>query len=166
MNEKTYNILFVCTGNSARSIMAEGLMNVMGGGRFRAFSAGSAPVGEIHLQTLKLLRGLNIPTDGLRSKGWNEFAAPGAPDLDFVFTLCDQAAGEVCPVWPGQPLSAHWGVEDPAAAPGSERQFRNAMIILTRRIELFLSLPLATIDNLSLQNKLDEIGKQGATNDD
>ncbi|RUQ34292.1 MAG: arsenate reductase ArsC, partial [Candidatus Competibacteraceae bacterium] len=95
MNEKTYNILFVCTGNSARSIMAEGLMNVMGGGRFRAFSAGSAPVGEIHLQTLKLLRGLNIPTDGLRSKGWNEFAAPGAPDLDFVFTLCDQAAGEV-----------------------------------------------------------------------
>jgi arsenate reductase len=162
MQHKTYDVLFLCTGNSARSIVAEALLNALGGGRFRAYSAGSHPTGEVHPRALALLHGLGIPTAGLRSKSWDEFAGPGAPALDFVFTVCDKAAGEVCPLWPGQPMTAHWGVEDPAAATGSEAQieraFRDALHMLRRRIELFLALPLAAIDRLSLQRRLDEIG--------
>ena len=164
MPDKTYNVLFLCTGNSARSIIAEALLNARGSGRFRACSAGSHPKGEVHPRALELLRGLGIPTAGLRSKSWDEFAGPGAPALDFVFTVCDRAAGEVCPLWPGQPMTAHWGVEDPAAITGSEAQieraFREALHVLRRRIELFLALPLAAIDRLSLQRRLDEIGRE------
>lgn len=163
MKDKTYNVLFLCTGNSARSILAEALLNALGGGRFRACSAGSHPRGEVHPRALELLRSLGLPTAGLRSKSWDEFASPGAPALDFVFTVCDKAAGEVCPLWPGQPMTAHWGVADPAAVSGSEAQieraFRDAMQVLRRRIELFLALPLAAIDRLSLQRRLDDIGQ-------
>jgi arsenate reductase len=160
----TCNVLFLCTGNSARSIMAEGLMNALGRGGFHAYSAGSMPKGEVHPYSLKTLDSLRIPTDGFRSKSWEEFAKPGAPVLDFVFTVCDNAAGEVCPIWPGQPMSAHWGVEDPAAATGTEeqieRKFRDVAMVLKRRIELFLSLPIASLDKLSLQNELKAIGRQ------
>lgn len=162
MSTRIHNVLFICTGNSARSIMAEGLLNHLGRGRFRAHSAGSVPKGEVHPQALRVLREHRIPAEGFRSKSWSEFAQPGAPALDFVFTVCDQAAGEVCPVWPGQPITAHWGLEDPAAATGSDeeinRKFRDAALLLKRRIELFLSLPMSTLDRLSLQNELKRIG--------
>jgi arsenate reductase (thioredoxin) len=162
----TYNVLFLCTGNSARSILAEAILNKEGARRFRAFSAGSQPRGEVHPAALHLLEELGLATNGYRSKDWNEFAAPGAPPLDFVFTVCDNAAGEVCPVWPGQPMTAHWGIEDPAAVQGEEQPqaFRNAFFALQRRIGLFLSLPLDSIDELSLQTRLREIGRNGDQN--
>ncbi|MES2136919.1 MAG: arsenate reductase ArsC [Pseudomonadota bacterium] len=160
---RAYNVLFLCTGNSARSILAEAILNKEGAGRFRAFSAGSFPKGEVHPAALNLLRELGYPTDGFRSKSWDEFAADGAPPLDFVFTVCDNAAGEVCPIWPGPPMTAHWGIEDPAAVEGDEetrrRAFRAAFFALQRRIGLFLALPLESIDELSLQSQLREIGK-------
>jgi arsenate reductase len=168
MTAKTYNILFLCTGNSARSILAEAILNQQGLGRFRAYSAGSFPKGEVHPAALALLDELELPTEGLRSKSWDEFAGPGAPELDFVSTVCDNAAGEVCPVWPGQPMTAHWGIEDPAAVQGEgqPRAFWAAYQALQRRIQLFLALPLEDIDELSLRNRLKEIGKtadQGST---
>lgn len=161
MTKPVYNVLFLCTGNSARSILAEAILNTQGMGRFRAFSAGSHPKGTVHPAAIKLLKELDYDTADFRSKDWEEFAAPGAPQLDFVFTVCDNAAGEVCPVWPGQPMSAHWGIEDPAEVEG-ERQdqaFWNAYNQLQRRIQLFLALPLEDIDSLSLQNKLKDIGQ-------
>ena len=160
---RTYNVLFLCTGNSARSILAEAILNREGAGCFRAFSAGSFPKGEVHPAALKLLEELGYPTEGYRSKSWDEFAAEGAPPLDFVFTVCDNAAGEVCPIWPGQPVMAHWGIEDPAAVEGDRQPqaFRNAYHALQRRIQLFLALPLESIDGLSLQAKLREIGRNG-----
>ncbi|MGC2456915.1 MAG: arsenate reductase ArsC [Gallionellaceae bacterium] len=161
--EKIYKVLFLCTGNSARSILAEGMLNHLGKGRFRAFSAGSHPNGRVNPGTLRLLQRMKLPTGALRSKSWDEFAAPGAPQLDFVFTVCDNAAGEVCPVWPGQPMTAHWGVPDPAACEGSEaeqdRLFEQVAQQLSTRIQLFVSLPIAKLDALSLQRKLQEIGK-------
>lgn len=160
---RPYNVLFLCTGNSARSILAEAILNKDGAGRFNAFSAGSFPKGDVHPEALKLLDDLGYSTDGFRSKSWDEFAAEGAPPLDFVFTVCDNAAGETCPLWPGQPMTAHWGIEDPAAVEG-ERQpqaFRNAYFALRRRIGLLLSLPLESIDELSLQTRLREIGRTG-----
>lgn len=168
MTDKTYNVLFLCTGNSARSILAEVILNREGKGRFRAFSAGSYPKGAVHPAALDLLNELELPTEGLRSKSWDEFAKPGAPPLDFVFTVCDNAAGEVCPTWPGQPMTAHWGIEDPAAVEGERQQraFWAAYQALQRRIQLFLALPFADIDEMSLQNKLRDIGKtadQGST---
>ena len=161
----TCNVLFLCTGNSARSILAEAVMNAIArDGRFRAYSAGSFPKAEPNPHALALLREMQIPTDGLRSKSWDEFAAPGAPKLDFVFTVCDQAAGEVCPIWPGQPVTAHWGVPDPAAVEGTDdekrRAFRDAYLTLRRRIELFASLPIATIDRMALRERVREIGRQ------
>jgi len=160
--ERTYNVLFLCTGNSARSIIAEVLMNQRGGGRFRGFSAGSHPKGAVHPIALELLKRMNFPTAGLRSKGWDEFAAPTGPLLDFVFTVCDNAAGEVCPYWPGQPVTAHWGVPDPAAVEGSETDkwvaFRETFRLLDNRIKVFASLPLASLDRIKLQEKLDAIG--------
>jgi arsenate reductase len=161
--QKPHNVLFLCTGNSARSVMAEVILNRAGQGRFRAFSAGSHPKGQIHPYTLDLLRKLHYDVSGLRSKSWLEFAQPDAPKLDFVFTVCDDAAGETCPVWPGQPMTAHWGVPDPAAATGTEAEIRYAFAdtlrMLTNRINIFISLPLAKIDRLSLQKRLDAIGK-------
>lgn len=163
MTKPTYNVLFLCTGNSARSIMAEAIMNRLGDMRFRAFSAGSHPKGEIHPYTTDLLKNLNYKTDDLRSKNWEEFTSPDAPPLDFVFTVCDQAAREACPVWPGQPMSAHWGVPDPAAEEGNEAErrvaFSDAFRMLNNRISIFTNLPLSNIDRLSLQRRLDEIGK-------
>jgi len=163
MNDRNYSVLFLCTGNSARSIMAEAILNESGGGRFKAYSAGSHPTGQVNPLALETLRAMRMPLGGLRSKSWDEFAAPGAPPLDFVFTVCDKAAGEACPFWPGQPMTAHWGVEDPAAFDGPEEQkrrlFRDVATILRRRIELFLSLPLQSLDAMSLQRKLTEIGK-------
>jgi arsenate reductase len=163
MTERLYNVLFLCTGNSARSIMAEVVMNRHGRGRFQAFSAGSHPTGTVNPFAIEALRNYKLPVEGLRSKPWDEFAVPGAPPLDFVFTVCDKAAGETCPVWPGQPMSAHWGIEDPAAVTGTDEQrraaFRAALVTLARRIDLFLSLPLASIDRMSLQRRLVEIGK-------
>ena len=161
MIKSTYNVLFLCTGNSARSILAEAILNREGDGRFRAFSAGSFPKGEVHPQAIELLVELGYPAGGYRSKSWDEFAAPGAPPLDFVFTVCDNAAGETCPIWPGQPMTAHWGIEDPAAVEGPQQAqaFRNAFYALQRRIGLFLSLPLDSIDELSLQHRLKEIGR-------
>jgi len=160
----TYNVLFICTGNSARSILAEGILNELGQGRFRAYSAGSQPKGEVHPLALATLERMHMPTTGYRSKSWDEFAAPGAPVFDFIFTVCDNAAGEACPLWPGQPMSAHWGVPDPAAAEGTEEQrlraFKDAALTLRRRIELFLSLPLQRLDATSLQHELRDIGKQ------
>ena len=158
---KTYNVLFLCTGNSARSILAEAILNKDGEGRFRAYSAGSHPKGQVHPRALALLSDLGFPTEGYRSKSWDEFAAPDAPPLDFVFTVCDNAAGEVCPAWPGQPMTAHWGIEDPAAVEGDgQRQaFRNAFYALQRGIGLFLALPLDSIDEMSLQTRLREIGR-------
>lgn len=163
MNEHTYNVLFLCTGNSARSILAEAILNRRGAGRFNAFSAGSRPAGKINPFTLELLRRYEFPTETLRSKDWQEFARPGAPALDFVFTVCDAAAGEACPVWPGQPMTAHWGVPDPAAVQGTDEQkrrvFLDAFNTLERRIGLFVSLPIATLDRLSLSQKMRDIGK-------
>jgi arsenate reductase (thioredoxin) len=157
------NVLFLCTGNSARSIMAEVLLNRAGQGKFRAFSAGSRPKGEVHPYALDLLRRMNFDVSGLRSKSWSEFAKPDAPKLDFVFTVCDNAAAETCPVWPGQPMTAHWGVPDPAAATGKEAEvrlaFADALRMLSNRINIFVSLPLRSLDQLSLQRQLDAIGK-------
>lgn len=164
MSEKTYNVLFICTGNSARSILAEGLLNHLGGSRFKAYSAGSFPKGGVHPSALRILREFRIASEGFRSKNWEEFAKPDAPKLDFVFTVCDKAAGEVCPVWPGQPMSAHWGMEDPAEVTGTEeqidRKFRDTAMLLKRRIELLLSLPLRSLDRLSLQKQLQDIGRK------
>jgi protein-tyrosine-phosphatase len=164
MADKVYNVLFLCTGNSARSIIAECVLNRLGRGRFRAFSAGSFPKGEVHPYALDLLRRQNYPVETLRSKSWNELAAPGAPPLDFVFTVCDNAAGEACPVWPGQPMTAHWGVPDPASAAGTEAErrlaFADALRMLTNRIGVFVSLPLASLDRLTLQKHLHEIGRR------
>jgi protein-tyrosine-phosphatase len=158
-----FNVLFLCTGNSARSIMAEAILNREGMGRFNAYSAGSHPKGEVHPYTLQLLEQLNYPTSELRSKGWDEFAKEGAPKLDFVFTVCDDAAKEVCPVWPGQPMTAHWGVPDPAKATGNEAErhlaFAEAYRMLNNRIGIFVNLPLKSLDQLSLQRKLADIGK-------
>ena len=162
MTDRIYNVLFLCTGNSARSILAEALLNVRGAGRFRAFSAGSHPAGRVNPFALELLERHKISTQDCRSKSWEEFAGTGAPQMDFVFTVCDNAAGEVCPAWPGQPMSAHWGIDDPAAVEGSDeakrRAFMRAFTQLANRISLFLSLPLDKIDGLALQNKLREIG--------
>jgi arsenate reductase len=163
-----FNVLFLCTGNSARSIIAEAILNKIGKGQFRAYSAGSQPKGAVNPGTVRLLQGLGYDTSGFRSKSWSEFAKPGAPALDFVFTVCDDAAGETCPVWPGQPMTAHWGIPDPAAARGSEAEialaFSNAYRMLLRRIEIFTALPLASLDRLSLQQKLKDIGRsEGAT---
>jgi protein-tyrosine-phosphatase len=154
-------VLFLCTGNSARSILAEAILNKNGAGRFNAFSAGSSPKGQVHPEALKPLSELGFATDNLRSKSWDEFAMDGAPPLDFVFTVCDNAAGEVCPIWPGQPMTAHWGMEDPAAveSEGQHQAFRNAFYALQRLIDLFLSLPLDSIDTLSLRTRLREIGR-------
>lgn len=162
MSARTFHVLFLCTGNSARSIMAEAVLNHLGQGRFRAWSAGSHPTGTVNPLAIETLRGMGISADGLRSKSWDEFAAPGAPALDFVFTVCGKAAGEVCPVWPGRPMTAHWGVDDPATVEGSaeakRRAFWTAATLLRHRIELFLSLPLERIDALSLRARLVEIG--------
>ncbi len=159
-----YNVLFLCTGNSARSIMAEAIMNFKGRSKFTAYSAGSHPTGTVRPEAIKELEVAHIPATLLRSKSWEEFSGPTAPRLDFVFTVCDNAANEVCPVWPGQPMTAHWGVPDPVAATGSgeevQRAFRDAFLLLDRRISLFLSLPLASIDSLSLRKELDSIGRQ------
>ena len=157
----TYNVLFLCTGNSARSILAEAILNKEGAGRFRAFSAGSFPKGEVHPAALDLLRELGHPTDGFLSKSWDECAKAGAPEIDFIFTVCDNAAGETCPVWPGKPITAHWGIEDPAAVEGDGQRaaFRNAYQALRRRIGLFLALPLESIDEMMLTKRLREIGK-------
>jgi arsenate reductase len=159
-----YNLLFLCTGNSARSIMAEAIMNFKGRPQFTAYSAGSRPSGAVRPEALRQLEVAHIPTSGLKSKSWEEFAKSDAPKLDFVFTVCDNAAKEVCPVWPGQPMTAHWGVPDPAAVVGTreqvEKAFRDAFFLLDRRIGLFLSLPLASIDRLALKKELDSIGRQ------
>lgn len=160
--DKVHHVLFVCTHNSARSIMAEALMNRLGGGRFKAWSAGSQPAGTVHPFALTTLATLLVPTDGLRSKDWGEFAQPGAPVLDFVITVCDRAAGETCPVWPGQPMTAHWGVPDPAAFNGVDdakaKVFLDTAVTLKRRIELMLALPFASLDRLSLQREVRDIG--------
>ena len=167
---KKYNVLFLCTGNSARSILAEAILNREGRGRFHAYSAGSFPKGEVNPLALQTLEEMGSETDGYRSKGWDEFAVEGSPDLDFVFTVCDNAAGETCPVWPGQPMTAHWGVEDPATVEGSEderrRAFRSAFYALQRRIGLFLALPLESIDELSLRARLGDIGKTADAKED
>ncbi len=164
MTDRVYNVLFLCTGNSARSILAEAIVNQRGGGRFKGFSAGSQPRGEVHPYALDLLQSLRLPVDGLRSKSWDEFALAGGPEMDFIFTVCDNAAGEACPAWPGQPMTAHWGVPDPAAARGSEIErraaFRQAFAALENRIGLFLSLPLASLDRMTLQNRLAAIGRR------
>jgi arsenate reductase len=162
--QKPFNVLFLCTGNSARSIMAEAIMNHKGRPNFTAYSAGSHPSGSVRPEALRQLKAAHLPIHGFRSKNWDEFAKLGAPKLDFVFTVCDNAANEVCPVWPGQPMTAHWGVPDPAAVRGSEEQvekaFRDAFFLLDRRISLFLSLPLSTLDGLSLKKEIDNIGRQ------
>lgn len=161
--DRPYNVLFLCTGNSARSIMGEAIINRIGAGKFKGYSAGSAPKGEVHPLALKLLNKLNYDTTPLRSKSWEEFTAPNAPDLDFVFTVCDNAANEVCPVWPGQPMTAHWGLPDPAEAKGSETQralaFADTYRMLNNRIGIFTSLPLTSLDELSLRKQLDDIGR-------
>jgi arsenate reductase (thioredoxin) len=163
MADRPYNVLFLCTGNSARSIIAEALINQRGGGKFHGFSAGSHPKGAVHPIALQLLKEMNFPTQGLRSKSWDEFAVPGAPHLDFVFTVCDNAAAEVCPYWPEQPVTAHWGVPDPAAVEGSETEkwaaFREALGMLDNRIKIFTSLPLGSLERSKLQERLDAIGK-------
>ena len=161
--DRPFNVLFLCTGNSARSIMSEVMMNAMGAPRFHAYSAGSFPTGKVNPFAIELLQKNRLPTDGLRSKGWDEFARPGAPELDFVITVCDQAGGEVCPIWPGQPISAHWGVPDPAAVEGADEEKRRAFFraysTLQNRIQLLLNLPLAKLDRIALTQRLKEIGK-------
>ncbi|MGH7124713.1 MAG: arsenate reductase ArsC, partial [Stellaceae bacterium] len=158
-----YNVLFLCTGNSARSILAEALLNHWGKGRFRGYSAGSFPKGAVHSMALEQIAAAGLPTEGFRSKSWSELAKPGAPQMDFVFTVCDQAAAEVCPIWPGQPMTAHWGVPDPAAVGGSEAErrqaFRSAFRALEARIKLFVSLRVEALDRLSLKRRVDEIGR-------
>lgn len=165
--ERPYNVLFLCTGNSARSILAEAILNRTGKGKFVAYSAGSQPKGEVNEHATALLRRLDFRTEHLRSKSWDEFAKPEAPQLDFVFTVCDNAANEVCPVWPGQPITAHWGIPDPAAVHGSEAEitqaFRDAFHLLERRIELFANLPVKSLDRMSLKKRLDEIGRSAST---
>ena len=161
--ERPYNVLFLCTGNSARSILAEAILNRIGAGKFEAYSAGSMPKGAVNPHAIALLKRLGYPTGGLRSKSWDEFAKPGAPQLDFIVTVCDNAANEVCPVWPGHPMTAHWGIPDPAAVEGSDAviaaAFREAYLMLQRRIELFANLPVKTLDRTSLKRRLDEIGR-------
>ena len=163
MERQVFNVLFLCTGNSARSIIAEVVLNAIGAGKFKAFSAGSYPKGQVNPFAVEMLQKNRLPTEGLRSKSWDEFAAPGAPELDFVFTVCDQAAGEVCPVWPGQPMTAHWGIEDPAAVEGSDDAKRKAFFKtynqLQRRLSILVSLPLDRLDRLTLKARLEEIGK-------
>jgi arsenate reductase len=163
MAERAFNVLFLCTGNSARSIIAEAILNGLGAGKFHAYSAGSEPRGRVHPETIRLLENLGYDTSAFRSKSWSEFAAPAAPGLDFVFTVCDHAAAETCPVWPGQPMTAHWGVPDPAAATGSPAEialaFKDAYRMLNQRIGVFTALPLRSLDQLSLQTKLREIGR-------
>jgi arsenate reductase len=163
MNNRTYNVLFLCTGNSARSILAESILNRFGKGEFHGFSAGSHPNGRVNPLALDLLQQLDLPTKGLRSKSWDEFAAPNPIHFDFVITVCDSAAGEVCPVWPGQPMTAHWGIADPAAVEGTELEkklaFRQAFKAMEARIKLFLSLPIASIEKMRLKERMDEIGK-------
>jgi arsenate reductase (thioredoxin) len=168
VSERIYNVLFLCTGNSARSILAESILRKDGAGRFRAFSAGSMPKGAVHPLALYVLESMGYPVDGMRSKNWMEFATPDAPVMDFVFTVCDNAAGETCPIWPGQPMTAHWGIEDPAAAEGTELEkqaaFVTAFRFLKNRISTFANLPLGSIDRLSLGAHLREIGRgEGAT---
>jgi arsenate reductase (thioredoxin) len=162
--EKRYNVLFLCTGNSARSIIAEAILHWKGQPNFVAYSAGSHPSGQVRPEALRQIELARMPVENARSKSWDEFAKPGAPQMDFVFTVCDNAAGEVCPLWPGQPMTAHWGVPDPATVQGSpqqiERAFREAFMILDRRISLFLCLPLSTLNQLAIQNEIDRIGRQ------
>jgi arsenate reductase len=162
-DQRPFNVLFLCTGNSARSIMAEAILNRIGQGTFRAYSAGSQPKSRVNPRTVDLLRSLNHDTSALRSKSWTEFAMPGAPALDFVFTVCDNAAGEACPVWPGQPMTAHWGIPDPAEATGNEAEialaFKDAYRMLNQRIGIFVALPIASVDKLTLQNRLCDIGR-------
>lgn len=164
MSDHPFNVLFLCTGNSARSILAEAILNRVGQGRFKAFSAGSRPKGEVNPFALQLLQIMNHDTSFARSKGWEEFSAPGAPEMNFVFTVCDNAANEACPVWPGQPMTAHWGVPDPAAAEGTDAEkhlaFAEAYRMLSSRISIFTSLPIASIEKLALQRRLDEIGRK------
>jgi arsenate reductase (thioredoxin) len=163
MSDRPYNVLFLCTGNSARSILGESIVNHLGGGRFKGFSAGSQPKGEVHPHALDLLARLGFPAAGMHSKSWDVFATAGAPRMDFIFTVCDNAAGEACPVWLGHPVTAHWGIPDPAAAIGSEAEkraaFRDAFVSLKSRIKAFMSLPLATLDGVALQHRLDAIGR-------
>ena len=163
MSQRPFNVLFLCTGNSARSIMGEVLIDKWGGGRFVGFSAGSYPKGQVNPLTLQLLQHVQLPVEGLRSKSWDEFAVPDAPELDFVFTVCDQAAGETCPVWPGQPITAHWGMEDPAAAEGTEAEklvvFNRVLRALEGRIKIFCSLPLRSLDRVRIKEHVDEIGR-------
>jgi arsenate reductase len=168
VTDRPFNVLFLCTGNSARSIMAEAILNKLGAGKFCAYSAGSQPKGQVHPETIRLLQALGYETTSFRSKSWNEFAKPGAPLLDFAFTVCDNAAGETCPVWPGQPMTAHWGIPDPAAARGNAAEiamaFKDAYRMLHQRIGVFAALPLRSLDKLTLQNKLRDIGRmQGVT---
>jgi arsenate reductase len=165
--QQTFNVLFLCTGNSARSILAESLLNSLGKGKFRGFSAGSFPKGQVHPLALDLLRRMNLPSEGFRSKSWDEFAAPQAPSLDFIITVCDNAAGEACPVWPGTPVTAHWGIADPAAVEGSDADkafaFRKALKELETRIKLFTQLPIASLDQMTLREKMRAIGQQPPT---
>jgi len=166
--DRTYNVLFLCTGNTARSVMAEGILRGLGTGRFNAYSAGSHPKGSVNPLAISVLESEGLPTDGYRSKSWDEFAVPGGPEFDFVFTVCDAAAGETCPVWPGHPMTAHWGVEDPAAVEGTEIERRRAFVTafkyLRNRIQAFVALPIASLDKLSLERRLKEIGAlEGAT---
>ncbi len=163
---RAYNVLFLCTGNSARSILAESLLSSLGKGKFRAFSAGSFPKGQVHPMAIELLKRTNLPVEGFRSKSWDEFASPEAPPIDFIFTVCDNAAGEVCPIWPGKPMTAHWGIADPAAAEGTDTEkafaFRKALKELETRIKLFTNLPIDSLDHMTLQAKLGDIGKSAA----
>jgi arsenate reductase len=164
MSDRAFNVLFLCTGNSARSILAESIVNQLGAGRFKGFSAGSQPKGQVHPYAIDLLASLGYPATGMHSKSWEVFSAAGAPHMDFVFTVCDSAAGEACPIWPGQPMTAHWGVPDPAAVEGSELEkraaFREAFTALENRIRLFMSLPFASLDRMALQQRLDAIGRK------
>jgi arsenate reductase len=168
MPDRVFNVLFLCTGNSARSVLAESILQKEGGGRFRAFSAGSQPKGEVNPYSLRVLASMGYPAEGFRSKSWDEFAAPDAPKMDFIFTVCDSAAGEACPVWLGHPTTAHWGIEDPAAVEGTdiekERAFVQALRLMRNRITIFVNLPFATLDKLAMQDRLDEIGRmEGST---